>query len=59
MNTDDGERLQVSWMSRHEGGSSAVVGCVRCGHPVPDLFLGCKAPCRNCRFLYPAGDCSD
>lgn len=33
--------------------------CIRCGHPVPEVPLGCKSPCLNCRFLYPSGDCSD
>ena len=59
MNADGGERPRVSWRSRQQGESAVTLRCVRCGYPVPYLLMGCKAPCANCRFLYPAGDCSD
>lgn len=59
MKADDGERSGVWWLAGQQGKSDAGSRCVRCGYPVPDLLMGCKAPCHNCRFLYPAGDCSD
>jgi len=59
MNTNVGERQRVPWLAGRQSGRDAGLRCVRCGHPVPDLVMGCKDPCRNCRFLYPAGDCSD
>ena len=59
MNTDDGVQRGASWLARQRGESHATSRCVCCGYPVTDLMMGCKAPCRNCRFLYPAGDCSD
>ena len=59
MSIDGGERPGASWLSTQQGEGDATMRCVRCGYPVPYLLMGCKAPCRNCRFLYPAGDCSD
>jgi len=45
--------------ARQQGESGSECRCVRCGYPVAELVMGCKDPCRNCRFLYPGGDCSD
>jgi hypothetical protein len=45
--------------ARQQGEGHSEFRCVRCGYPVPELVMGCKDPCRNCRFLYPGGDCSD
>ena len=59
MNTDSGMQRGASWLASQRGESHATSRCVRCGYPVADLTMGCKAPCHNCRFLYPAGDCSD
>lgn len=59
MNAVVGEERLVIWWAGQQREGGAGPRCVRCGHPIPDLVMGCKAPCRNCRFLYPAGDCSD
>ena len=59
MSVDVGERQRVVWLTWQQGEGGAGLRCVRCGYLIPDLVMGCKAPCRNCRFLYPAGDCSD
>jgi hypothetical protein len=59
MNAEGRERPEVSWLSRQQGEGHATLRCVCCGYPVSYLLMGCKAPCRNCWFLYPAGDCSD
>lgn len=59
MNSDGGERPGALRLAAPQRGGPGGVQCVRCGHPVPDLVMGCKHPCRNCRYLYPAGDCSD
>jgi len=59
MSVDVGERQRVVWLAGQQSVGDADLRCVRCGYPIPDLVMGCKAPCRNCRFLYPAGDCSD
>jgi hypothetical protein len=54
-----GEPQRVAWSAGQRSQGAAGLRCVRCGYPVPDLVMGCKAPCRNCRFIYPIGDCSD
>jgi hypothetical protein len=59
MNADVLERQRVVWLAGQQSEGDADLRCVRCGYAIPDLVMGCKAPCRNCRFLYPAGDCSD
>jgi len=59
MNADVLERRRVVWLAGQRSVGDADLRCVRCSYPIPDLVMGCKAPCRNCRFLYPAGDCSD
>jgi hypothetical protein len=59
MNADVLERQRVVWLAGQQSVGDADLRCVRCGYLIPDLVMGCKAPCRNCRFLYPAGDCSD
>ncbi len=51
--------LSGSHSGAQQGDSRSECRCVRCGYPVPELVMGCKDPCRNCRFLYPGGDCSD
>ena len=56
---DIGERAAVSRPGEPRRGTPSGLQCVRCGYTVPDLMMGCKDPCRNCRFLYPVGDCSD
>jgi hypothetical protein len=59
MKTDGGDRPGKPLLARPQAESTATFYCVRCGYSVPFLLMGCKAPCHNCRFLYPAGDCSD
>ncbi len=59
MKADNADRSRELLPGPRANGRDAGSGCVRCGYPVPDLVMGCKAPCLNCRFLYPAGDCSD
>ena len=59
MNGGLGERPAVLRLEGQRHQVPTGVQCVRCGYPVRDLVMGCKDPCRNCRFLYPVGDCSD
>jgi hypothetical protein len=59
MSADVLERQRVVRLAGQQSEGDADLRCVRCGYPIHDLVMGCKAPCRNCRFLYPAGDCSD
>lgn len=39
--------------------SGVLQACVKCGYPIPEVPLGCKSFCPNCKYLYPLGDCSD